>query len=162
LACGLIPPICKTASLYLQSLSVPGHSAFSCVCVCVCVCVFVRPGSPSASLFCGPGLFVQDHLFFFFFFLWDWGLNSGLCICKAGALLLQPYLQSIFLRLFWRWCLKNFSQASLPISASQQSSKITGVSHWCQASGSSLISIHPNTLYYICKDFATKDNRSWN
>jgi hypothetical protein len=25
--------------------------------------------------------------FNFFFFLWDWGLNSGLSTCKAGALL---------------------------------------------------------------------------
>jgi hypothetical protein len=24
-----------------------------------------------------------------FFFLWEWGLNSGLCTCKAGTLLLK-------------------------------------------------------------------------
>jgi hypothetical protein len=29
-----------------------------------------------------------------FFFSWNWGLNSGLCTCKAGALLLEPHLQS--------------------------------------------------------------------
>jgi hypothetical protein len=23
---------------------------------------------------------------------WDWGLNSGLCTCKAGALLLEAHL----------------------------------------------------------------------
>jgi hypothetical protein len=28
------------------------------------------------------------------FFSWNWGLNSGLCTCKAGALLLEPHLQS--------------------------------------------------------------------
>jgi hypothetical protein len=32
----------------------------------------------------------------FFFFGWDWGLNSGLCSHKAGILLLEPHLQSIF------------------------------------------------------------------
>jgi hypothetical protein len=31
---------------------------------------------------------------------WDWGLNSGLHTCKAGALLLQPHLQFILLWLF--------------------------------------------------------------
>jgi hypothetical protein len=39
----------------------------------------------------------------FFFFCWDWGLNSGICTCKAGALLLEPHPQSILLWLFWRW-----------------------------------------------------------
>jgi hypothetical protein len=27
-----------------------------------------------------------------FSFLWDWDLISGLCICKAGTLLLEPHL----------------------------------------------------------------------
>jgi hypothetical protein len=35
--------------------------------------------------------------FFSFLFCWDRGLNSGLHACKAGALLLQPHLQSILL-----------------------------------------------------------------
>jgi hypothetical protein len=30
-------------------------------------------------------------------------LNSGLCTCKAGTLLIGPNLQSIMLWLFWRW-----------------------------------------------------------
>jgi hypothetical protein len=38
-----------------------------------------------------------------FFSLWDWGLNSGLCACKAGALLLEPQPQTILVWLFWRW-----------------------------------------------------------
>jgi hypothetical protein len=29
------------------------------------------------------------------FFLWDEGLNSGLCACKAGTLLLQPHIQCL-------------------------------------------------------------------
>jgi hypothetical protein len=29
-----------------------------------------------------------------YFFGWNWGLNLGLCTCKAGALLLEPHLQS--------------------------------------------------------------------
>jgi hypothetical protein len=41
-------------------------------------------------------------------FWWGWGLNSGLCGCKAGALLLEPHLQSILLWLFWRWGLLNY------------------------------------------------------
>jgi hypothetical protein len=57
-----------------------------------------------------------EHLFtvenpkfkIFFFFLWNWSLNSGLCTCKAGALPLEPHLQSILLCLFWRWGLANF------------------------------------------------------
>jgi hypothetical protein len=39
------------------------------------------------------------------FFWWEWGLNSGLCTCKACTLPLEPHLQSIFLCLFWRWSL---------------------------------------------------------
>jgi hypothetical protein len=33
---------------------------------------------------------------------WNWSLNSRLSDCKAGALLLDPHLQSILLWLFWR------------------------------------------------------------
>jgi hypothetical protein len=39
---------------------------------------------------------------------WEWDLNSGLHICKAGALLLEPLHQSILLWLFWRWGLANY------------------------------------------------------
>jgi hypothetical protein len=42
------------------------------------------------------------------FFWWDWGLNSGLCTCKAGAVPLEPHLHSILLWLFWRWGLENY------------------------------------------------------
>jgi hypothetical protein len=68
----------------------------------------VSPYSPSLSL-----LFLHLPLrsyfilfsFFLFFLLWDWGLNSGLCTCKAGSLLLEPHFQSILLCFFffWRW-----------------------------------------------------------
>jgi hypothetical protein len=37
------------------------------------------------------------------FFVKTRALNSGLHVYKAGALLLEPHLQSIFLWLFWRW-----------------------------------------------------------
>jgi hypothetical protein len=44
-----------------------------------------------------------SHLFDFikfltelFFIWWDYSLNSGFCICKAGILLLEPHLQPIF------------------------------------------------------------------
>jgi hypothetical protein len=38
----------------------------------------------------------------------DWGLNSGLCTCKAATLPLDPHLQSILLWLFWRWSFLNY------------------------------------------------------
>jgi hypothetical protein len=37
--------------------------------------------------------FLMIFFVFFFFFWWDWGLSSGLRICKAGTLLLEPHLQ---------------------------------------------------------------------
>jgi hypothetical protein len=35
-------------------------------------------------------------------------LNSGLCVYKAGAPSLEPYLQSVLLWLVWRWGLVNY------------------------------------------------------
>jgi hypothetical protein len=59
--------------------------------------------------------------FGFFFFLeglWYWGLNSGLGACKAGALPLEPQLQSILLWVFWRWglmsCLPELASSLSP------------------------------------------------
>jgi hypothetical protein len=71
---------------------------------------------------------------FFVLFLGDWGLNAGLCTCKAGTLLLEPHVQSILLWLFWRGGLVNCFPGlalnhDLPISASQVA-RIIGVSHW--------------------------------
>jgi hypothetical protein len=34
--------------------------------------------------------------FFFFFFWWGWSLNSGLCACKTGTLLLEAHLQPFY------------------------------------------------------------------
>jgi hypothetical protein len=42
---------------------------------------------------------------------WDQGLNSGLCTCKAGTVLLEPHLQPISFWLFWRWGLANYLPA---------------------------------------------------
>jgi hypothetical protein len=44
----------------------------------------------------------------YFIFSWDWGLNSELYACKAGALLLEAHLESILLWLFWRRGLVNY------------------------------------------------------
>jgi hypothetical protein len=44
----------------------------------------------------------------FFVFLVGLGLNSGLCSCKAGIVLLEPHLQSILFWLFWRWGLASY------------------------------------------------------
>jgi hypothetical protein len=42
---------------------------------------------------------------FVLWFWWEWDLNSGLHICKAGVLLLEPHLQSfttlLFTHIFW-------------------------------------------------------------
>jgi hypothetical protein len=70
-------------------------------------------------------------LFCLFFFWWDQGFNSGLHTCKAGALPLEPHLQSIWLWLFWGWDLSNclpcwYLNSFLPISASQVA-RIIGV-----------------------------------
>jgi hypothetical protein len=42
-------------------------------------------------------------LYYIIVFGWDWGLHSGLLTCKARALMLEPLLQSVLLRFFWRW-----------------------------------------------------------
>jgi hypothetical protein len=39
----------------------------------------------------------------FYLFFGGLGLKSGLCTCKAGALPLEPHLQTILLWLFCRW-----------------------------------------------------------
>jgi hypothetical protein len=80
---------------------------------------------------------LSDTVIMFFFCLWDWSLNSDLHTWKASILLLEPYLQSILLWLFWRWGLVSYfsgcSQTSvLPISASQVA-RITAMSHQCLA-----------------------------
>jgi hypothetical protein len=55
-------------------------------------------------------LLVVQWIDFFLFkklFWKDWGLNSWLHSCKAGALQLEPHLQSILLWLFWSFSLMN-------------------------------------------------------
>jgi hypothetical protein len=42
--------------------------------------------------------------FLIFYFWWDWGLKSGLCICKA----VSPVLESVSLWLFCRCSLVNY------------------------------------------------------
>jgi hypothetical protein len=42
-------------------------------------------------------LLVFFLLLLLFFFLWDWGFNSGLHTCKAGAVPLEPHLQPILI-----------------------------------------------------------------
>jgi hypothetical protein len=60
------------------------------------------------------------------FFWWYWGLssNSWLCICKAGALSIEPHLQPFLLWLFWdrdlsyAWADLNHNSPILHFSAS--------------------------------------------
>jgi hypothetical protein len=65
---------------------------------------------------------------------WDQDLNSGLCACKAGAILLEPHVQSIFsLVILEVEGLANYlprlaSALVLLISASHIA-RITGLSH---------------------------------
>jgi hypothetical protein len=47
-----------------------------------------------------------------FFFFWG---GMGVWTCKAGALLLEPHLQSILFWLFWRWGSWEFVQAGLEL-----------------------------------------------
>jgi hypothetical protein len=76
--------------------------------------------------------------------LWDWGLDSGFCACKANAVPLDPHLQSILLWLYWRWGLENYlpglaSNLDLP-DLSLSSSQV----YRCEslASGSYLVFIY--------------------
>jgi hypothetical protein len=48
---------------------------------------------PTISAFLSTASFGNFLGFFIYlFFWWDWGLNSGLCACKVGSLLLEPHL----------------------------------------------------------------------
>jgi hypothetical protein len=88
--------------------------------------IYAFPATPTPGVLCHSNFFST-----FFSFWWDWALNSGLCTCKAGALLLKPHLQSILLCLFWRWGLENYfwtQTTTFCISASPVAG-ITGVSH---------------------------------
>jgi hypothetical protein len=69
------------------------------------------------------------------FFWWNWGLNSGLCTCKAWALPLEPCFQSTSFWLFWRWGLLNYLPwlTSNLDSAILMMSRMTHLSHWCLA-----------------------------
>jgi hypothetical protein len=61
-------------------------------------------------------------------------LNSGLHACKAGALLLEPRLQSILLWLFWSWGLVNYLPGlAIPPSSDSQVTRITSMHHWSLA-----------------------------
>jgi hypothetical protein len=87
---------------------------------------------------------------------WNWDLNSGLCICKAGTLLLEPHLQSILLWWFWRWDLERTICPGWPWNLIHLISvcwvaRITGLSHR-----------HPENLVFILynrreQSFSVKD-----
>jgi hypothetical protein len=74
------------------------------------------------------------------FFWWDWDLNSGLCVYKVGALLLEPHLQSISFWLFWKWgggpswtICPDWSWTLILLTSSSQVARIIGVNHQCLA-----------------------------
>jgi hypothetical protein len=70
-----------------------------------------------------------NQLFIFIYFWWDWSLSSELGICKAGALWLEPHLQSTLLWLFWRWRSHElFAEANSPLIPASQVARITDVS----------------------------------
>jgi hypothetical protein len=87
----------------------------------------------------GPGIFILNRLFSW----WDWGLNSQLHTCKAGALLLKPHLQSILLWLFGdggsRTIFLGWPGTTIFLISASQVARITGVSHQCPASQAILI-----------------------
>jgi hypothetical protein len=68
------------------------------------------------------------------FFWWEWDLNTGLWACKAGAIPLEPYLQSILPCLFWRWGLANYfphwPQTSILLISPSRVARIMDMNHW--------------------------------
>jgi hypothetical protein len=52
-------------------------------------------GSKHEALSSVPSIAKQSKITGKDLFFGDWGLNSGLCACKAGTLLLEPHLLSI-------------------------------------------------------------------
>jgi hypothetical protein len=48
-------------------------------------------------------IFSCFFMLFYFMLLWKWSLNWVLHVCKTDYLVLEPYLQSILLWLFWTW-----------------------------------------------------------
>jgi hypothetical protein len=74
---------------------------------CVPLCLACSQHFYTLSVFCFfLGCFCDSFMSTFFFcrvgVKWDWGLNSGLCTCKAGIVQLKWHLQSILSWLFWR------------------------------------------------------------
>jgi hypothetical protein len=55
----------------------------------------------------------------FFCCVGDWGLNSGLCTCKAGAVPLEPHLQSVLLWFLEMRSYELFAQAGLELLSCQ-------------------------------------------
>jgi hypothetical protein len=86
-------------------------------------------------------------------------VGLGVCKRKAGALPLEPHLQSILLWLFWKWGPENYLMGwphimILLISASQGTS-ITGVSPWRPAQVT-FISYHTDFLnLHLCSKLLT-------
>jgi hypothetical protein len=76
------------------------------------------------------GLFLFLLIFFFWY---DWGLNSGVHVYKAGTLLLEPQLQSILLWLFSRWSFTNYlprlASNSNPLISASQVARIIDMSY---------------------------------
>jgi hypothetical protein len=79
-----------------------------CSCNCVVAHLLMPVFGALESQTGFEGVSSSSPVFFFFFFFWlDWSFNSGPHTCKAGALLLEPWRQSILLWLFWAWGLTN-------------------------------------------------------
>jgi hypothetical protein len=76
---------------------------FSCVCLDKASSRHTQEFIQAIQTFQSVSVKCLWHLFFFFW--WNWGLDSGLCTCRVGTLLLDPHLQSVLL-----WLLEMESQ----------------------------------------------------
>jgi hypothetical protein len=82
-------------------------------------------------------------------------LNSGLCTCKAGALLLQPHRWSTLLWLFWRWgflrtICPSWPRTTILLTSASQVARITGYLVLCIPGGCSLcLKCNPLTANHL-------------
>jgi hypothetical protein len=98
-----------------------------------------------------------------YFLWWDWGLNLGLCVCKADTLWAIPKVH-FALAIFGdagvsrTLCPGWLQTVILPILVSQ-GARIIGVSHWCPAPQTHSLSLPPSLNQTLLTP--GKGQRSW-
>jgi hypothetical protein len=162
------PHICMLTHVCLMYVYVNKYTlmyVYFCICILICVYIYI-----SFSAFWGrknqswrvqswrlsiefhsmPSLAGLASSYFFFFFLRNWGLNSGLCSCKASTLLLEsPPVHFAMVILEMRvlrtvcpgWPQTQSSWSQPPVA------RITGVSHQ-----------HPASLKFLNETISASHN----